>query len=158
MVYSQILWSSVTKRGHKMKILYVLDFFYPYVGGVPTLFNNITKQMARNDHDVTVVTAHVAKTKNFEKYNGIKIYRFGKNREQFLLQSLHRLMTIRKKFDLVIAKDLLHHCKNPQKTFNRLMKFGKEIIIIEANKNNYWLSMYPKEEHPHFSLEEIKKL
>ena len=58
----------------KMKILFIVDFFYPHVGGVPTLFLNLTKEMVGKGHDVTVITTHANGTRDHEIYQGIKIY------------------------------------------------------------------------------------
>lgn len=84
-----------------MRILYILDFFHPHVGGVPTFFKNLAENVSRMGHDVTVVTAHADGTKRFEKCNGMKVYRFGKTREQFLMGATLFLIRSREKYDVV---------------------------------------------------------
>lgn len=88
-------------RGDKMRILYVLDYFYPYVGGVPTLFTNLAQQMVRRGHEVTVVTSWVSGTKKNERWKGINIVRAGKNREGFLYHSTIEMLKMKENFDIV---------------------------------------------------------
>lgn len=59
-------------------------------------------------------------------------------------------------FDLVIVKDVLHHCDKPKLVYEKIKSFGKNTLIIEANKENYWLSMFKG--HEHFSTNEFKKI
>ena len=84
-----------------MRILYIIDFFHPHVGGVPTFFKNLAENVSKMGHKVTVVTTHANGTKKFEKHNGIKIYRFGKSREQFMIGATMFLLKNREKFDIV---------------------------------------------------------
>jgi D-inositol-3-phosphate glycosyltransferase len=85
----------------KMKILYVLDFFYPHVGGVPTLFLNLAQEMIRLGHNVTVLTTWPERTKKVENYKGIKIIRLGKKREDFLFKASFHLLFTKEKFDII---------------------------------------------------------
>ena len=39
-----------------MKILFVLENFYPNIGGVETLFKSLTEQLVREGHEVMVIT------------------------------------------------------------------------------------------------------
>lgn len=84
-----------------MKLLFIIDFFYPHVGGVPTLFLNLTKEMVRRGHDVTVLTTHSDKTKNHEVHDGIKIHRLGRNRKEFLSKSVSYVLKSKEKYDLI---------------------------------------------------------
>ncbi len=61
-----------------------------------------------------------------------------------------------KTFDLVIAKDVLHHSNDPFLAYKLIRSLGKNILIIESNKENGWLSMFKG--HDHFSVEEFKKI
>lgn len=84
-----------------MRILYILDFFHPHVGGVPTFFKNLCENMARLGHKVTIVTTHANGTKSAETYRGMKILRFGRTREQFMLGATMFLIRNREKYDVV---------------------------------------------------------
>lgn len=57
-----------------MKILYVLENYYPSVGGVETLFQSLIENMAKN-HEVTVITSRPKDSLAHEIYHGVKIER-----------------------------------------------------------------------------------
>lgn len=84
-----------------MRILYIIDFFHPHVGGAPTFFKNLAENVSRMGHRVTIVTTHANGTKSVEKYKGMKIYRFGKTREQFLIGATLFLSRSRERYDVV---------------------------------------------------------
>jgi ubiquinone/menaquinone biosynthesis C-methylase UbiE len=60
-------------------------------------------------------------------------------------------------FDLVICKDVLHHCDNPKKAIKEIKRVGKDYIIIEAKRGDKWLDYYLPGHH-HFTLENFKEL
>ena len=67
-------------------------------------------------------------------------------------------MTFRdKEFDLVICKDVLHHCQNPEKAISEIKRVGEKYIIIEARRGDKWLDDYLKG-HNHFTEEKFKNL
>lgn len=84
-----------------MRILYIVDFFHPHVGGAPTFFNNLAANVAKMGHKVTVVTTHANGTKKSEKFNGIEVHRFGRAREHFMVGAIRFLLENRGKFDVV---------------------------------------------------------
>lgn len=84
-----------------MRVLYIIDFFHPHVGGVPTFFKNLAENVARSGHSVTVVTTHAPGTKSVENHKGIRIYRFGKTREEFLVKATMFLVRNKGKYDVV---------------------------------------------------------
>lgn len=58
-----------------MKIIFLVRLFYPHTGGVEKHVLNLTKQLQKKGHEVTVVTEKYKKLKSIENYQGIKIYR-----------------------------------------------------------------------------------
>ncbi len=59
-----------------MKILFVVEHFYPYVGGAEELFLNLTVSLAETGHEINVVTTlHDHSEKKYEVYKGVKITR-----------------------------------------------------------------------------------
>jgi glycosyltransferase involved in cell wall biosynthesis len=84
-----------------MKILYVLDFFYPHVGGVPTLFYHLAKGMVQRGHQVTVITAKAEGAKRYEVREGIRIHRVGRKREQFMTRALLKLISRNDRYDII---------------------------------------------------------
>lgn len=73
-----------------MKIVFVVEHFYPYVGGAEELFLNLTASLAASGHEVLVVTTkHSHTLPKDEVYRGIKISRVPcKNRFLFTFMSL----------------------------------------------------------------------
>ncbi len=58
-----------------MKILMVNLFFYPYLGGTEKNILEISKELVKQGHSVTVLTAKLPNTKEKEIFNGINIIR-----------------------------------------------------------------------------------
>jgi D-inositol-3-phosphate glycosyltransferase len=58
-----------------LRILFVLEYFPPHVGGVETLFEQLTEALARDGHTVTVLTLWLPGTRTHENRNGVEIIR-----------------------------------------------------------------------------------
>ena len=59
-----------------MKILFVLENYYPNIGGVETLFKNLTEQLVKKGFEITVVTNRFSKDlAKQETINNVKIIR-----------------------------------------------------------------------------------
>ncbi len=86
-----------------MKILFVVEHFYPYVGGAEELFLNLTASLAEQGHDVNVVTtSHSDSLKGYEEYRKIKITRVRcKNRFLFTLLSIPEVFRKAKNADFI---------------------------------------------------------
>jgi len=86
-----------------MRILFVLEHFHPYVGGVEFLFWQLSKALTSQGHQVKVITTRFDKElPQEESINGIDIYRVNcNNRFSFFLKSIPSIFTNIKNFDLV---------------------------------------------------------
>jgi len=58
-----------------MKILYVLEYYYPHVGGVEVLFQKLAEGAVKRGHQVRIVTIELPGTLSSEDYNGVEIVR-----------------------------------------------------------------------------------
>jgi glycosyltransferase involved in cell wall biosynthesis len=58
-----------------MKILMVLEYYPPHIGGVETLFENLAEKLAEMGHSVEVVTCQLPESPHYEKKGGVHIYR-----------------------------------------------------------------------------------
>lgn len=134
-----------------MKILYVLDFFYPHVGGVPTLFYNLAKEMSKRGHSVTVITAHADGTKSFEKMDGIKVYRVGKKREHFMTNSLFKLLSKNERYDLIHTST--YSAMIPSFFFSIFRNIPKVLSVHEVWTLQEWLE-FTKRKGIFYFLEE----
>lgn len=86
-----------------MKILFVLEHFYPAVGGVETLFKSLAERLAGQGHQVTVLTTRSEPdSPQQETYQGIKIIRLDvRSRYLFTFAALPRVIRLARDFDLV---------------------------------------------------------
>ena len=89
-------------KNDNMKILFVLEYFPPHIGGVETLFDNITRGLVERGDEVTVLTTKVPGSSPYEISEGRKIYRIGTPfRHAFAL-------SFRKAAKLAEEADLIH--------------------------------------------------
>ncbi|MDQ2785611.1 MAG: glycosyltransferase family 4 protein [Chloroflexota bacterium] len=58
-----------------MRILIVLEYFPPHIGGVETLFDHVTAALVCEGHQVTVITLRVPGTKRREIRHGVEVLR-----------------------------------------------------------------------------------
>ena len=86
-----------------MKILFVVEHFYPYVGGAEELFLNLTVSLVQNGYEVHVVTTqHDDQVQKHEEYKGVKITRVNcKNRFLFTIMSLPEVIRKARKTDFI---------------------------------------------------------
>ena len=59
-----------------MKILFLVESYYPKTSGVPVVTKYLAEGLAKNGHDVSVVTTLVKDRCTEEVYNNVHIYRF----------------------------------------------------------------------------------
>ncbi len=86
-----------------MKILFVLENFYPKIGGVETLFFNLAKQLANNGHSITVLTSGLVKDNITEEtIEGIRIVRTKwSSRYAFTFLSVFKATRLAKSADII---------------------------------------------------------
>jgi len=58
-----------------MRLLFVLEYFPPHIGGVETLFDNLTKRLVNKGFDVDIYTSLVEGSQRFEMSEGRRIFR-----------------------------------------------------------------------------------
>jgi len=86
-----------------MKILFVLENYFPHIGGVETLFDNLARELSKNDHEVVVLTTlKNSSDKAFEKIGNITIHRksYG-NRYLFTILAFFSAFKLSKNCDLI---------------------------------------------------------
>lgn len=66
---------------HNPHILFVIDHFYPYIGGGEILFWELTRGLVKNGYRVTVITSrHDKQLASHETTDGVEVIRVGSNR------------------------------------------------------------------------------
>lgn len=86
-----------------MKILFVLEHFYPYIGGAEKLFYNLAITLAKEGYDITIVTTLFdKKLPKKELHKGINIIRINcSNRFLFTALSLPKTIKYARNADLI---------------------------------------------------------
>lgn len=59
----------------KLTICFVVEYYYPHVGGGELLFQKLAEGLAREGHRCSVITCRLPDTQTFETVNGVDIYR-----------------------------------------------------------------------------------
>jgi len=88
-----------------MKILYVLEYYYPHIGGVEILFQKLAEGAAKKGHQVRVVTIRLSGTQKKENINGVEVVRLEMpkmgQRYWFSFLSVFKLISLAKGYDLI---------------------------------------------------------
>jgi glycosyltransferase involved in cell wall biosynthesis len=87
-----------------VKILYVLEYFYPHIGGVETLFESLTKKVSEEGHTITVITNKYSKElKSVEIIDGVTIKRY-----PFMNRYLFTLLAVFPTIKEALKHDIIH--------------------------------------------------
>lgn len=87
-----------------MKILYVLEYYFPHIGGVEILFQNLAEGMAERGYKVKIITNHIKDTKKEETLKGVQIKRIKfphPKRFFFTFFSFPSILKYGKDFDII---------------------------------------------------------
>lgn len=86
-----------------MKVVFILEHFYPYIGGVEKLFLQLTKKLVLEKNTVRVVTTRFDKTlPQREIIDGVEVIRLNlRNRYIFTLLGVFFLKKYVKDFDII---------------------------------------------------------
>jgi len=86
-----------------VKVLFVLEYHYPHVGGVETLFKDLTENLVNHSYEVTVLTnLYDDELPRAEILNGVNIIRVPfKNRYLFTLLAFFPAFRLARKHDFI---------------------------------------------------------
>lgn len=87
-----------------MKILFIIENYYPHIGGVETVFKNLAEGLAKRKHSVKIITHRLKNSKAYEELNGVKIYRVNCFHSRYLFT----FFAIFKGFKLANESDIIH--------------------------------------------------
>ncbi len=110
-----------------MKLLFVLEHFYPYIGGAEHLFTELTKILVKEGYSVTVVTTRYDRTlPASEVFNGVRIFRVRCfNRYLFTFFSLPCILRQARRFDLIHTTT--YNAALPARLAGNLL--GKPVVV-----------------------------
>ncbi|MFA0823674.1 MAG: glycosyltransferase family 4 protein [Methanomethylovorans sp.] len=60
-----------------MKILQIAALYAPHVGGIENYVHQLSRDLVKKGHEVTVYTSNIPKNKKYEVIDGVEIHRFG---------------------------------------------------------------------------------
>jgi D-inositol-3-phosphate glycosyltransferase len=88
-----------------MKVLFVLENYFPFIGGAEVLFKNLCEGLVGKGHQVTVITSSLPQAPYNEMVNGVEVLRVQTPRKGsrywFTLLAIPSSIRIVKKFDIV---------------------------------------------------------
>jgi glycosyltransferase involved in cell wall biosynthesis len=86
-----------------LKILFILEYYYPNVGGIEKLFKELAEALVKKNYEVMVITNRYEKTlESEERINGVRVKRVHlKNRFFFSFFSLPTVLKHARNFDLI---------------------------------------------------------
>ena len=86
-----------------MKILFVLENYIPHIGGVETVFKNLTEGLVKQGHNIDIVTHRLKGTKKFEIINGVKVHRVScfYSRYWFSFLAMPKTLMLAKNSDII---------------------------------------------------------
>lgn len=124
-----------------MKILWLTwkDHKHPGAGGAEVVSRQLTTRLAKDGHDVTLLTCGYAGASRAEDIDGVHIIRVGSNRYLHPIQAAaHYVMRLRNKFDIVIEE------VNAAPYFSVLFgKKSKRFLFYHHLEREVWLHEAP---------------
>ena len=89
----------------KLTICFILEYYYPHVGGGEILFQKLAEGLVKEGHRCDVVTCRIPGTKRFEVVNGVHIHRVRvprfEDRYWFTFMSIPLAWKIAKRADII---------------------------------------------------------
>ncbi len=86
--------------------LFILDYFHPFIGGIETLFDDVTQFCSKKNMKITILTSrHRPDLKKVEKRWHVTIYRVGHNRFTIILAAVWFIV---KHKELITSVDHIH--------------------------------------------------
>jgi D-inositol-3-phosphate glycosyltransferase len=117
-----------------MKVLFILEYFPPHVGGVEVLFQNLAEGLVKKGHEVSVITQRLKGTKPYEEKNGVAIHRVWVpsflSRYWFSLLALPKAISLAKKADII--QTTTYNAALPAKITSVICKKKAVLAVMEV--------------------------
>jgi len=115
-----------------MRILFVLENYYPHIGGAEIVLKNLAEGLANNGHEVNVVTHKIKGTKEFELINKVKVHRVKcfDSRYLFTFLSIPKVLKLAKKCDII--QTVTFNGAPPAWLAGKLTKKPVVIMVLEV--------------------------
>jgi len=124
----------------KIRILYVLEYYYPYIGGIEKLFQNLSEASAMKGLDITVITARFDPSlPKRECIKGVNIIRIPlPSRILFALCALPYVLNAARRCDLIHTSS---YSSAIPAFFAGLLLRKKMIITFHEVWSNLWFKL-----------------
>ena len=83
------------------RILFVVDYYPPHIGGAEQVYQRVAEHMAAEDWEVNVVTTTDPGREKTEDHHGVSIHGVCKNRHFFMLLSFFKSLKLAKECDVI---------------------------------------------------------
>jgi len=120
-----------------MKILFVLENYYPLVGGVEVGFRDLAEGLAKLGNEVSMVTQKTKNASEFEILNGVKIHRVSclSSRYWFTFFSIPKVLELAKRTDIIHTTT--YNGAFPARVAARIFKKPSLITVHEVLGKNW---------------------
>ena len=122
-----------------MKVCFVLEYYYPHIGGFEVLFQHLAEGIVEAGHQCTVVTCRLPGTKQRETVNGVDLHRVSVpalgDRYWFTLAGIHQAWQQAKRADIVITTT--YNGTFPAWLASRLTRKPAVIVLLEVIGKNW---------------------
>ena len=119
-----------------MKILFILEYFTPSLGGVEKLFASLTQELSKENH-VEVLTLKLPNTPAIQRMGGVKIHRINAfNRYFFTFLSIFKALSLAKKADVIHTTT--YNAAFPAWIASKIHKKKSVITIHEVLGKNWY--------------------
>lgn len=126
-------------KNKSLNIVFVLENYYPHVGGVEILFKNVAEGLVQKGHNVTVLTHKLTNSLDNEVINGVKIIRVKVpkvfSRYFFTFLCLPKLLGLSKSAD--VLHTTTYNAAPPTSFVSKIKKIPSIITIHEVIGKNW---------------------
>lgn len=140
---------------NNLKILFVLDNYFPYLGGAETLFRKLAEELAIKGNQVTVICPRTIRDcPGREVLNGVQIHRLNlKNRYLFTFLALPAILRAARRADVIHTTT---YNAAPTARLAAILTRKKAIITVhEILGKIWWKKLNPISAFLHWSFEKM---
>jgi D-inositol-3-phosphate glycosyltransferase len=120
-----------------MKILFVLEYYFPHIGGVETLYKNLCEGLVKKGHTVVVVTSQLPHTEECDMINGVLVQRVNcTNRYWFTFLSFYDVLSYAQGVDVIATTT--YNGAPPAWLVSRLMNKPCVLTVHEVLGDNWY--------------------
>ena len=123
-----------------MHILFVIEYYFPHVGGAEVLLQHLAEGLVQSGHECTVVTCKLSDTPSREMLNGVSIHRVSVPRcgDRYWFTLLAMLPSLRYARKADIIHTMVYNGAFPAKILSLILKKPVVIHVFEVIRHNWF--------------------